>query len=560
MNSVVLLIIGVAAMFCGYFLYSKFIAERILKLDPNFVTPAYELQDGMDYVPTNKFVLWGHHFTSVAGAAPIAGPAIAVIWGWGPAFLWVVLGTIFMAGVHDMCAIWASVRSQGKSLLTITNSVLGIRGRTMLMIVMFLVLLMVNSAFGTIIARMMVSQPNSVLPVWGALAVAFVIGQCIYRFKWNLPLVSIMGVVALYYLIWIGPSNPIRLPEGLMQATGFPEVGLWVIILFIYCAIASLLPMWMLLQPRDYINGLQLFIGLGALYLSILIVHPTVVAPMFNTDLPAGTPSIVPLLFVTIACGAISGFHALVSMGTTSKQIQKESDVRFVGYLGAMGEGLLSLATILAVTAGFATLGDWQAMYSAFGKGGLDAFIAGGGQIMENGIGLNHKVSETMLTVMVALFAGTTMDTGVRLQRYLLQEFGEAYKLPVLKNQWVATLGVVVICMLLVFGTGGTDGSGGMTIWPLFGTTNQLMAGLTLLIVSVMLLRKGVKSWYTLLPMAFLLFMTVLALLSQVKGFYNNQQWLLLVLDIIILVAALMVILECSSVLRREWKGGQKAS
>ncbi len=550
MNSMVLLVIGLVCMALGYFVYSRFISEKIFKLDNDFVTPAHELQDGVDYIPTNKYVLWGHHFTSVAGAAPIIGPAIAVIWGWVPAFLWVVFGTIFMAGVHDMSAVWASVRNKGKSMGSIAGNVIGSRARALLMIVIFLLLLMVNTAFGTVIARMMVSQPSSVLPVWGALVVAFIIGQCIYRFKLSLPLVSLVGVVALYALIWLGPQHPIALPK---EVFGMPDVGAWVVILFIYCGIASMLPVWMLLQPRDYINGLQLFVGLIALYASFIIFQPDVVAPAINHHMPENSPSLIPLLFVTIACGAISGFHGLVSAGTTSKQINKEKDVRFVGYFGAMGEGMLALAAILATTAGFATLADWESVYTAFGKGSIGAFINGGGHILANGIGLDIEISKTMLTVMAALFAGTTMDTGVRLQRYIFEEFGQIYNVPALKNGYVATISAVLICMLLVFGTGGANGAGGLTIWPLFGTTNQLMAGLTLLVVSVILLRKGVKSWYTLIPMAFLLVMTVLALMLQLYSFFQKEQWLLLSLDIIILICAIMISFECISTLRREW-------
>ncbi len=558
MNSIFLLLVGLGCMAAGFFVYSRFISEKIFQLDGNYQTPAHTQQDGIDYVPTNKYVLWGHHFTSVAGAAPIIGPAIAVIWGWLPAFLWVVLGTVFMAGVHDMSAIWASVRNRGQSMGVIVGNVIGGRARALLMVVIFLLLLMVNTAFGTVIARMMVKTPSAVLPVWGALVVAFVIGQAIYRFRLSLPIVSLLGVIALYALIWLGPHYPVVLPTEIL---GMNSLGWWIIILFVYAAIASLLPVWMLLQPRDYINGLQLFIGLGILYVSIILYAPDVVAPALNQNMPNGTPPIMPLLFVTIACGAISGFHGLVSSGTTSKQINNEKDIRFVGYFGAMGEGMLSLGAIIAATAGFASLADWQAVYTAFGKGSIGAFINGGGEIINQGVGISKEISVTMLTVMAALFAGTTMDTGVRLQRYIVQEFGEIYNLSPLRNGTIATLTAVGICVGLVFGTGGDDGSGGLTIWPLFGTTNQLMAGLTLLIVSVMLLRRGIKSWYTLLPMAFLLVMTVIALLIQMKVFYIKAQWVLLILDIIILIASILVSFECVSVLKQEWskKRGEDA-
>ncbi|WP_274571828.1 carbon starvation protein A [Neisseria leonii] len=550
MSAVFLLIVGLVLMACGYFFYSRFVAQKILRLDPDFKTPAHELNDGVDFVPTNKYVLWGHHFTSVAGAAPIVGPAIAVFWGWLPAFVWVVLGTVFLAGVHDMSAVWASVRNKGQSIGSIAGSAVNARTRSLFMIVIFLLLLMVNAVFAVVIAGMMIKTPSAVLPVWGALAVAFVVGQCIYRLKMNLLWVSIIGVVSLYTLIYLGPLFPIALPETVF---GLPANAVWIILLFVYAAVASLLPVWMLLQPRDYINGLQLFVGLFVLYAAIFLVSPDVVAPAVNDNVPAGTPPIMPLLFVTIACGAISGFHGLVSSGTTSKQVDRETDSRFVGYFGAMGEGMLALAAILAATAGFATLADWQAVYSKFGAGGMGAFIDGGAAIMNEGIGLSPELSATMLTVMAALFAGTTMDTGVRLQRYIFQEWGEMYGIRSFQKGSVATLLAVGTCALLAFGAGGLKGDGGMLIWPLFGTTNQLMAGLTLLVVTVILLKAGRKVWVTLIPMAFLLLVSILALLLQLKSFYAGGKWLLVVLDAVILVCSILVSLECVSVLKREW-------
>ncbi|MBR2514469.1 MAG: carbon starvation protein A [Halomonas sp.] len=548
MSAIVLLVVGLAAMALGYFVYSKFIAEKIYQLDPDFKTPAHEFEDGVDYVPTNRFVLWGHHFTSVAGAAPIVGPAIAVIWGWAPAFLWVVLGTIFFAGIHDFGAIWASVRNKAKSVGALTGDVVGKRARSIFMIVIFLVLLMVNAVFAVVIAGLMMNFSSAVVPVWGAIIVALIIGQLIYRRILSLPVVSIIGVAALYLLIGIGPSVPIQMPA---EVAGMSGNAVWILILFGYAAIASLLPVWMLLQPRDYINGLQLFIGLIILYGALVLLNPTLVAPAFNSDVPAGTPSLIPLLFVTIACGAISGFHGLVSSGTTSKQLNRETDARFVGYFGAVGEGMLALAAILAATAGFATLGDWQAMYSAFGQGGVNAFVEGGAFIIHNGLGLPEVTAATLLTVMAALFAGTTMDTGLRLQRYIFQEWGDIYNQQWMKKPAIATGLAVGSCLLLAFGAGGADGSGGLIIWPLFGTTNQLLAGLTLLVITVMLVRMKRPMWYTLAPLCFLLVMTILALLIQLRTFWNQGNMFLLVLDVVVLIAAIMVAMECASALKR---------
>ncbi|QIB52362.1 carbon starvation protein A [Pseudomonas sp. OIL-1] len=548
MSAAILLAIGLVLMALGYFIYSKFIAEKIYRLDPDYRTPANEFEDGIDFVPTNKFVLWGHHFTSVAGAAPIVGPAIAVIWGWAPAFAWVVFGTIFFAGVHDTGAIWASVRNKARSVGSLTGDVVGKRARSIFMIVIFLVLLMVNAVFAVVIANLMMSFPTAVVPVWGAIIVALIIGQLIYRRILSLPVVSVIGVAALYAMIWIGPSVPLQMPA---EVAGMSGNAMWILLLFLYAAIASVLPVWVLLQPRDYINGLQLFVGLIVLYGAILLLNPTMIAPMLNIDVPAGTPSMVPLLFVTIACGAISGFHGLVSSGTTSKQLNRETDARFVGYFGAIGEGGLALAAILVASAGFASLADWQAMYSAFGQGGVKAFVEGGAFIIHNGLGVPEVTAATLLTVMAALFAGTTMDTGLRLQRYIFQEWGEIYKQEWMTKPLPATLLAVGTCLLLAFGAGGADGSGGMIIWPLFGTTNQLLAGLTLLVITVMLVHLRRPMWFTLAPLCFLLVMTVVALLFQLRTFYETGNWFLLGLDIVVLVAAVLVALECAAALKR---------
>ncbi len=545
MSAIALLLVGLGAMALGYVFYSKFIAERIYRLDPNYRTPAHTMRDGVDYVPTNKFVLWGHHFTSVAGAAPIVGPAIAVIWGWGPAFAWVVFGTIFFAGVHDFGALWASARSRGQSVGMLSGRLIGSRGRSLFLVVIFLVLLMVNGAFAAVISNLLVSTPTSVIPVWGAILVALVIGQMIYRYNMKLLWPSLGGVIVLYALILIGNQYPIVLPDEIM---GLSAKSLWILLLFVYAAIASLLPVWVLLQPRDYINGLQLFVGLGLLYLAVLFGAPELVAPAFNQELPADTPSIVPLLFVTIACGAISGFHGLVASGTTSKQLDKETDARFVGYFGAMGEGMLSLAAIICCTAGFATLTDWQQVYTAFGSGGVTAFVQGGGTLLANGLGLPAELGGTILAVMAILFAGTTMDTGLRLQRFVIQEAGELAGMKV--NTLVGTLIAVGVCMALAFGA-GSDGTGGMVIWPLFGTTNQLLAGLTLAVITVILIKLSRSPVYTLVPLVFLLAMSIYALLVQMGQFYRAENWLLLGMDVIILIAALWVTLEAIIAMRK---------
>jgi carbon starvation protein len=556
MSAILVSAVGLIAMFLGYAFYSRFIAERIYRVDPNFRTPAHEMEDGVDYVPTNKLVLWGHHFTSVAGAAPIVGPAIAVIWGWLPAFLWVVFGTVFFAGIHDFGAVWASVRKRARSVGALTEDVVGERARSLFMIVIFLLLLMVNAVFAVVIANLFVQFPSSVFPAWSAIVVALVIGWLLYRRGVGLFWPSLVGVIVLYLTIYLGQFVPITLPES---AFGLAPAAQWILLLFAYAAVASLLPVWMLLQPRDYINGLQLIVGLTLLYLAVLIFNPTIVAPAYNTDTPPGTPPLIPLLFVTIACGAISGFHGLVASGTTSKQLDKETDARFVGYFGAVGEGMLALAAVVVCTAGFATLADWQAVYTAFTAVGVGAFVQGGAAVISGGLGLQEQFATTLLTVMAVLFAATTMDTGVRLQRYIIQEWGNIYRIPVLTNGYVATVAAVASCLVLAFGAGGAGGTGGMQIWPLFGTTNQILAGLTLLVVSVMLVKLGRPVAFTLAPMCFLLVMTIFALLYQLWGFYTEGNYFLVAMDLLILIAAVFVALEAAAAFARERRRAAEA-
>ena len=549
MQSLMIVLMGLAGMTFGWFVYSKFIATKIYQLDPNFVTPANEFNDGVDFVPTNKYVLWGHHFTSVAGAAPIVGPAIAVYWGWVPAVLWVTLGTIFFAGVHDFGALWASSRHKGKSIGALSEDVIGKRTRALFMVVIFLVLLMVNAVFGVVIAGAFVNTPNAVFPAWSAIVVALIIGQLIHR-NFNLTILSVLGVLALYCSIYVGSVFPIELPQGMM---GLSANANWIIILFIYASIASMLPVWVLLQPRDFINGMQLFVGLFLLYGAVFLSLPDISAPAFNDMMTEDAPSLVPLLFVTIACGAVSGFHGIVSSGTSSKQLDKETDARFVGYFAALGEGSLALITIVAVSgAALAASPEiWHEIYDKYGTAGAGTFIQGGAQMITNGWGIPVSVTTTLLATMVALFAGTTMDSGVRLQRYIIQEWGEIYGIPLFKKGFSATLIAVTCCLLLAFGAGGASGSGGLSIWPLFGSTNQILAGMTLLVLSVMLIKLGRPARYTLLPMIFVLITSCWAAVIKLMEFWEASNWLLVVIDIIVLVTSLLVILEAISVISK---------
>ena len=582
MSSILLLVVGFAAFLTGYRIYSKFLARRIYQLDPDFKTPAHEFEDGVDFVPTNKHVLFGHHFTSVAGAAPIVGPAIAVIWGWLPAFLWVVLGTIFAGAVHDLGTLWISTRHKANSIGTLAESLIGSRARVLFLLIIFFLLLLVNAVFAVVIANRFIGSPGAVLPVWGTLAIALVLGILIYRARIGLLWPSIGALILIYALIWLGQYAPFELPDffnfapseaqlsaaqgdAAVAATAAHTDGVragWIMILLVYAFFASVLPVWLLLQPRDYINSHQLFVALGLISLGIIITNPEVIAPAINRDLPEDAPNWFPLLFITIACGAISGFHGLVASGTSSKQLNKETDARYVGYGGMIGEGTLAVISILATTAGFAVfvgVDGWHQHYGTWASastGATTAFVNGVGVIAE-GVGLPHNVAVIFAAVVVISFAATTMDTGMRLQRYIISELGVQYRVKIVQNRWIATFIAVASCAVLALGI--DRGAGGMRLWPLFGTTNQLTAGLSLLVITLFLLRLGRAIWPTVIPMIFLMFMTTWAMVENLIRYFSDSQVLLFCVGGVIFVLELWLVFEAVAALRRLWGSRETA-
>ena len=550
MNAIYLMFTGLGLFYLGYRFYATYIAQKIYKLDPEFKTPAHEFNDGVDYVPTHRHILFGHHFTSVAGAAPIVGPAIAMIWGWLPAFLWVVLGTIFAAGVHDLGSLVVSVRHKGKSIGTLAKDVIGKRARTLFMLIIFFLILMVNAVFALVIAQLLINFPGSVVPILIAIPLAITVGLLIYRTRIGALIPSIAALFILYFFVYIGQFIPITV-DPIARALGTTPLIFWIIAIFIYTYFASALPVWLLLQPRDYINAHQLLVGLGIIFLGVLILHPTVVAPAINHLPPeAGAPSFIPFLFVTIACGAISGFHSLVASGTTSKQLDKETDARYVGYFGAVGEGSLALTSILATSAGFATYAAWQTHYATWkmaSTGGIKAYVSGVAHFA-TAIGIPSEVGVIFASVVVISFAATSLDTSMRLQRYIISELGESWDLSILKNKWAASLMAVLLCVALALSKEG--GEGGLLLWPLFGATNQMLAGMALLVITLWLwhLRRNILP--TLIPMVFLISMTALAMLLNVKNYWLEGDWFLVLLSGVILVIVSWLILEALQAVR----------
>ncbi|MDP8925499.1 MAG: carbon starvation protein A [Actinomycetota bacterium] len=550
MPAIVVVVTVLALFFLAYRYYSRYLAEKVYALDKDFETPAHEFEDGVDYVPTNKHVLFGHHFTSIAGAAPIVGPAIAVFWGWVPALLWVTFGTIIAAGVHDFGSLVVSVRNRAQNIGTLTQSVISPRTRTMFLVIIFFLLTLVNAVFGVVIAILFIANPGAVIPAALIVPIAIIIGQFAYRGRGPILIPALIGVAVLYGSIPLGQAFPIEI-DGLANLIGLGPRATWIIIIFAYTWFASRLPVWLLLQPRDYINSFQLFIALGVIFLGILVGWEQIVAPAYNTNIPADSPSWFPFLFITIACGAISGFHTMVASGTSSKQLDNETDARYVGYMGALGEGTLALGSIMATTAGIGALAVWQTSYSSFSEASNNAvgnFVQGVGQFANN-LAVPTTIGVIFASVVVITFAGTTMDTGIRLQRYIIQEIGEITGTRRLTRNitLTTTIGVGIPLGLALY-PGPEGGPAGAfvfgSLWRLFGTTNQLTAGLALTVVAIWVLTRNRNPLAQIVPLVFLVAMTTYALFLQLGEFYNEGAFLLVVIDAIILILAVWMIVE----------------
>jgi len=546
MDTLLLILICGTGYLVAYHTYGRFLAKKIFKLNKNAPVPSVELRDGIDYVPARKGIIFGHHYTSIAGTGPIVGPAIGIIWGWLPAILWVFFGSIFMGAVHDLGALVVSLRNEGKSLSEVAAKYINMRVRFIFFAVVFLSLLIVIAIFGVVIAAVFTRFPSAVVPVWLQIPIAVALGFAVYKKTANVAIATTIAVIGMYLCIAIGSLLPVEFGTVL----GIPSTGLWVIILLIYAWVASTLPVTTLLQPRDYINAWQLFIAMGLLVGGAVVASLSgdlpLVAPAINRALPAGTPPIWPFMFVIIACGAISGFHSLVASGTSSKQVSKETDCQFVGYGSMLLEGFLAILVLVCVAAGIGMAlrldngtiltgqAAWQHQYSTWiGAKGLSDKIAPvviGAANMMGQIGIPETVGITIMGVFIASFAGTTLDTSTRIQRYVISEMATDLRIPFLANRWAATSFAVVTAAGLAFAT-GADGKGAMMLWPLFGSANQLLAALALLLVTLYLKRKGgLKFLVTALPCLIMLVITVWAMVKNEIDFISKGNWLLVII------------------------------
>ena len=546
MDTLLLMLICGGGYLIAYHTYGRFLAKKIFKLDINAPVPSIELRDGIDYVPARKGIIFGHHYTSIAGTGPIVGPAIGIIWGWLPAIIWVFFGSIFMGAVHDLSALIVSLRNEGKSLSEVAAKYVNMRVRFIFFAIVFLSLLIVIAIFGVVIAAVFTTFPSAVVPVWLQIPIAVGLGYAVYKKTANVAIATTIAVIGMYLCIAIGS----KLPVELGTTFGIPPTGLWVIILLIYAWVASTLPVTTLLQPRDYINAWQLFIAMGLLVAGVIFTSLSgdlpLVAPAINRSLPASTPTIWPFMFVVIACGAISGFHSLVASGTSSKQVSKETDCQFVGYGSMLLESFLAVLVMICVAAGIGMaleLKDgtvltgqaaWLHQYGSWmGAKGLPDKIAPvviGAANMMGKIGIPEAVGITLMGVFIASFAGTTLDTSTRIQRYVISELANNLRIRFLTNRWVSTSFAVLTAAGLAFAT-GADGKGAMLLWPLFGSANQLLAALALLLVTLYLKRNGgLKFLVTGIPCLIMLVITVWAMVKNEINFISKENWLLVII------------------------------
>ena len=557
-----LLMLGV---FIGYMLmyriYGKYISGKIFKINENAKVPAHEQEDGIDFVPSKKEVVFGHHFASIAGTGPIVGPAIAVIWGWVPAVIWVFFGSIFIGAVHDFGVLILSLRNKGVSIAQFTGKYINPRTKVFFFIIGFFELWLFISILGMVMAVIFDLFPGSVLPVWLEIPIAVALGIHVFGKGKDLLKWSIIAVIIMYLTVILGNYFPIQITEFM----GIPATGIWTIILLIYAYIASVLPVHKLLQPRDLINSHQLLIAMGLLIIGIVASSffngMEFVAPTVNLH-PQGAPPIWPFIFIIIACGAVSGFHAIVSSGTSSKQLSNEKDGLFVGYGSMLMEGGLAILVIIAVTAGIGLgykngsgeilLGSqaWTSHYSSWaaaqGLGSkISAFVIGSANMIAS-IGIPKDIAIVIMGVFVASFAGTSLDTSTRLQRYFISELmvGKSKKHNLFQNRYFTTFLVVGSAMLLAFNT-GADGTGALKLWPLFGTINQILATLALIVLSIYLKRRGGLKWlFTGVPAVFMGIVTIWAAVINQIDFYKQDSALLQGVNFIVTILALAVTFE----------------
>ena len=536
MNLIVLIIISAIILITAYYTYGKYVSKK-LGVDNSNITPSNTLEDGIDYVPTKSPLVLGHHFASIAGAGPIIGPVIAVAFGWIPAVIWIIIGGVFFGAVHDMASMLASLRHKGKSIGYVIEKQIGAKGKVLFLIFSFSTLILIVGVFADIIAKTFINNPSvassSILFI--ILAVVFgVVNKALKNSKYAFVITSIIGVVLMYFFVYLGKFIPINI--------GY---NLWVIILLGYAFIASVTPVTLLLQPRDYLTSYLLYGLIIAAVIGIFIANPEV---KMDNDIVFKSPDlgyIFPVLFVTVACGAISGFHSLVASGTTSKQLNKESDAKIVGYGGMLIETFLAILSVIAVM----VISREEYVSQLLNHGPVSLFADGLGKIIA-AIGISKQMATSFVALTVSAFALTTLDTCTRLARFTFQEYFDDKEHSTIKkvgaNRYIATT-VVILSSIVLLSTGEFD-----VLWPIFGSANQLLAALALLAIAVWLIKKRINASFVLIPMYVMFAVALSSLCLFAITNYQNGTYILAILAGALFLLAIVLLWLAKNSLKRE--------
>lgn len=499
----------------GYHFYGRFVERRIVEPDEDAEVPAFTLRDGVDYEPGRPLMLFGHHFTNIAGAGPIVGPVIAVVYyGWAATLGWVVLGTIFVGGIHDYLSLMVSARNEGKSISDVAGRLVGRRAALVMALFLWLALILIIAMFAILAANTLISAPAVVIPNAGLLVAAMLIGLAIYKYRQPLWIVTILGAVLLGALMWAGYLYPIELPAS----WGSPFVA-WFMVLMVYCLLASVLPIWFMEQPRDYLSALLMVFGILLGFVAIFAANAPMQAPA-HVSVSAAQGPIWPMLFIIVACGAVSGFHALVAGGTTVKQLPSEKDGFVIGFGSMVLEAAQAVSVVAIVAAGLYWAGSHigpdgktllvhELMESKEGGGPAVTFIRGFASLTTAGLPfMSFQIAILIGALVLNATLVDTLDTCTRLGRFVLAEaFGE--RVAPLRNRWVAAIITLIPAAYL-----GLSGMGEF-LWPVFGAANQLIAALAFLVIAIYLIGIGKPSIYVVVPGIFVLITTIAALCYQ---------------------------------------------
>jgi carbon starvation protein len=537
---VVILLVSAVFFVLAYCVYGKFL-ERHYDIDANRPTPSHTDYDGIDRVPAHRAVLLGHHFSSIAGAGPVVGPVIAAVaFGWAPVLLWVLLGAIFIGGVHDFSALIASVRHKARSIAEIAKEYMSPRAYKLLLAFIWLSLIYVLTVFTDLTAASFVEDGGVASSSIMFLALAVGFGVFVYRLKVSVLKSSLVFVPLVFVAVWAGQMVPIS-PDIVPVIVGGSPAKTWALVLIVYCFVASTTPVWILLQPRDYLSSFLLYASVAGAFLGILIGGFAIRYPAFGAWSQPELGPLFPFLFVTVACGACSGFHSIVASGTSSKQIDKETDARVIGYGAMLIEGLvavISLATVIMLAKGDALTG----------KAPLVVYATGMSKFLST-FGISEKLGFSFGLLALSTFILTTLDTATRLSRYIFEEF---FRLRGTQWRYLSTLATLVLPTIFVLVTlkdpQGKPIPAWKAIWPVFGATNQLLAGLVLLVIAVWLKSSGKKTGFILGPMVFMNIMTVCALVLLLLQYRMSAVG---IIAGVLLLLAVVVIVEAAGTIRK---------